>query len=101
VLIHNAGSIGPQGTPVREPLERDLLQNYFSSNLVRFSTGIESGKKCKFTIKPLKPFYFSRKYFLTFTSPKYAHYVHNNENFSYKLQHRVNYFKNILGLVFG
>jgi hypothetical protein len=34
VVVHNAGSLGPQGTPVRESCDQFIMQNYFATNLV-------------------------------------------------------------------
>jgi hypothetical protein len=35
VLVHNAGSLGPQGKPVRNSFDVSEMQNYFSTNLVK------------------------------------------------------------------
>ena len=37
ILVHNAGSLGPQGQPVRDSHDITEMQNYFSVNLVSFS----------------------------------------------------------------
>jgi hypothetical protein len=36
VLVHNAGSLGPQGTLVKDSFDPDVMQKYFSTNLVSF-----------------------------------------------------------------